>query len=195
VSGWINDYLQRYPKVNIEADFSGRIFNIIDEGYHLAIRIGELKDSGLIARRLGMLQYGLFASPDYLNSRGMPKAPEDLAQHELLIFDQASHHSRWHLIGADEENHIVEGSVRLKVNNSFAARDAALLGIGVSQLPWIIAKEQVRLGLLTKILPEWSIPEVPVNALYPSQKYLTPKVRAFIDFAVNAFEQQANQLG
>lgn len=188
VSGWINGYLSLYPKVSIEADFSGRLTNIIDEGFDLAIRIGDLKDSNLVSRRLGMLQYGFFASPAYLQMHGIPKTADDLIEHDQLVFGHNSSLSKWKYSGSSRNARAFEETVRLRVNNSFAARDAALLGLGICQLPWLIAKEPVNTGKLTEILPECSIPEVPINAIYPSQKYLTPKVRTFIDYALNNFE-------
>jgi LysR family transcriptional regulator for bpeEF and oprC len=190
VSRWIDAYLQRYPQVGVEADFTGRIVDIVHEGFDLAIRVGELPDSRLAARRLGELRYGLFASPDYLARRGIPGSPEDLPQHDLLVFTAGSHRVGWRLARGSESRR-VEAPARLRINNSFAVRDAAIQGLGIAQLPMVVADMALASTELTRVLPEWHPPAVPVHALFPSNRYLTPKVRAFIDHAVHAFPAEA----
>lgn len=186
VSNWIEGYLQKYPEVSVEADFTGRLVDIVHEGFDLAIRVGELSDSALAARRLGELHYGLYASPSYLARYGLPGSPDALQSHQLLMFSAGSHRSGWRLRHMGEEVR-VQNTARLRINNSFAVRDAALAGLGIAQLPLLISQECEVLGQLRRVLPEWQAAPVPVHALYPSNRYLTPKVRAFIDHAVEAF--------
>lgn len=186
VSHWIDAYLQRYPQVSVEADFTGRIIDIVHEGFDLAIRVGELPDSRLAARRIGELHYGLFASPGYLARRGIPESPEELPQHDLLVFTAGSHRGGWRLAQGSESRRI-DAPARLRINNSFAVRDAAIRGLGIAQLPVVVADVALSSTELTRVLPEWHPPAVPVHALFPSNRYLTPKVRAFIDHAVDAF--------
>lgn len=183
VGGWIDAYLRRYPQVRVEADFTGRLVDIVHEGFDLAIRIGELPDSRLAARRISELRYGLFASPTYFARREVPSDPEDLAQHELLLFAAGSHGGGW-LLGRGSETRRVEGPARLRINNSFAVRDAAIGGLGIAQLPLLVAGPAVAAGSLVSVLPDWSPSPIPIHALFPSSRYLTPKVRAFIDLAV-----------
>ena len=187
VSRWIDGYLKRHPQVSVEADFTGRLIDIVHEGFDLAIRVGELSDSRLAARRLGELRYGLFASPAYLSRRGVPESPDGLRGHDLLVFTAGSHRAGWRLRRGDEEFRVDAGA-RLRVNNSFAVRDAAGNGLGIAQLPLVVAGAAVEAGALVRVLPEWQPPSVPVHALFPSTRYLTPKVRAFIDHAVRAFD-------
>ena len=189
VSGWIDRYLASYPQVRVDADFTGRIVDIVHEGFDLAIRMGPLADSNLVARKLGELSYGLFASPEYLASRDAPKQPGDLAAHEVLAFSGGSHHTTWTLT-QDGVSTQVELQPRLKANNVFAVRDAAVSGMGVAQLPLIVAAPAVRVGKLHAVLPAWSPPPVPVQGVFASARYLTPKVRAFIDLAVAAMGEQ-----
>ena len=186
VGSWIDAYLRRYPQVAIEADFTGRLVDIVHEGFDLAIRIGELPDSRLAARRIGELRYGLFASPGYLARRGTPGRPEDLAQHDLLFFAAGSHGGGWRL-GRGAETRRVEAPARLRINNSFTVRDAAIDGLGVAQLPLLVAGGALASGTLVPVLPEWAPAPVPIHALFPSSRYLTPKVRAFIDLAVQLY--------
>jgi DNA-binding transcriptional LysR family regulator len=190
VSRWIDAYLQRYPQVSVEADFTGRVIDIVHEGFDLAIRVGELPDSRLAARRLGELHYGLFASPDYLARRGIPRSPDDLPQHDLLVFTAGSQRVGWRLAQGSESRRI-DAPARLRINNSFAVRDAAIRGLGIAQLPVVVASPALSSTELTRVLPDWHPPAVPVHALFPSNRYLTPKVRAFIDHAVHAFATEA----
>lgn len=186
VSRWVADYLQRFKHVQVQADFTGRLVDLVHEGFDLAIRVGNLPDSSLAARKLGNLQYGLFASQDYLARRGTPVAPNDLVDHDRIVFSGGAQPQSWYLTNG-AQNVKVEVAPRLQVNNSFAVRDAAEQGLGVAKLPLVIAQHQLVKGLLVPVLSEWKLPEVPVHALFPSARYLTPKVRAFIDLAVDAF--------
>lgn len=188
VSGWIDGYLARYPDVSVEADFTARLVDLVHEGFDLAIRIGPLEDSRLAARRLGELRYGLFADPAYLARRGTPETPGDLAQHALLMFTAGTHRGGWRLRRGQEEVR-VESTSRLRVNNSFAVRDAACAGLGIAQLPLLVAAGSER--PLVRVLPDWSPPAVPVHAVFPGNRYLTPKVRAFIDEAAAAMAAAA----
>lgn len=188
VSRWINGYLERYPQITVEADFTGRLVDIVHEGFDLAVRVGHLSDSSLAARKLGELRYGLFAAPGYLTRRGVPAAPAQLARHDLIAFSGGTHHQGWRLTRGDEEWR-VDQPARLRVNNSFAVRDAALLGLGVAQLPLVVAASAAASGALCRVISDWEGAAVPVHALFPSTRYLTPKVRAFIDHAVAVFDR------
>lgn len=185
VSRWIDAYLERYPQVSVEADFTGRIIDIVHEGFDLAIRVGELPDSRLAARRIGELHYGLFASPGYVMRRGAPNSPDDLANHDLLVFSAGSHRTGWRL-SRQNTRHRVEAPARLRINNSFAVREAAIEGLGIAQLPLLVAHAAHSSGALVRVLAEWAAPAIPIHALFPSSRYLTPKVRAFIDLSVAA---------
>jgi DNA-binding transcriptional LysR family regulator len=182
VSGWIDRYLERYPAVRVEADFTARLVDIVHEGFDLAIRVGPLADSTLTARKLGELAYRLHAAPDYLKRRGAPALPGDLAAHETLAFAGGSHQASWTLARQGMEERVAL-QPRLTANNVFAVRDAAIAGLGVAQLPVIVAAAAVASGQLVHVLPEWLPPTVPVHAVFASARYLTPKVRGFIDLA------------
>jgi DNA-binding transcriptional LysR family regulator len=186
VGGWINEYLQRYPQVSVESEFTGRLVDIVHEGFDLAIRIGGLSDSSLVARKLGDLHYGLYAAPGYLERRGTPRSPAELAAHELLLFSGGTHRQGWRLSDGKLEQR-VDKPPRLVINNSFAVRDAAVRGLGVAALPLAVAAEAAATGALLRVLPRWQPPAVPVHAVFPSSRYLTPKVRVFIDLAAAGF--------
>lgn len=186
VNGWVNEFLARHPQASVEVEHTARLVDLVHEGFDLAIRIGTLEESRLAARPLGHLDYGLFACPRYLEQRGEPRSIDALRQHDLLMFSGGTQRGGWRLADGRESVRI-EGPARLRVNNSFAVRSALLRSMGVGQLPLIVAAEAVAAGKLRRILPRWAPPAVPVHAVYPSNRYLTPKVRAFVDLAVAQF--------
>ncbi len=185
VSGWVRAYLARYPQVRVEADFTGRLVDIVHEGFDLAIRVGPLADSTLTARKLGELRYGLYAAPGYLARYGAPARPADLTSHETLAFSGGSHQATWTL-SRDQQSDRVTVQPRLRANNVFAVRDAAVAGLGIAQLPVMVADAAVHGDQLQGVLTDWSLSSVPVHAVFASARYLTPKVRAFIDLAAEA---------
>ncbi len=186
VTRWIAGYLQRYSHVQVQADFTGRLVDLVHEGFDLAIRIGHLPDSSLAARKLGDMQYGLYASPAYLARRGAPATPDELSGHDLLAFSGGAQPQHWRLRNTAQEV-TVDLAPRLSVNNSFAVKQAVQQGLGIAQLPVVVAQDQLDAGALVPVLPQWRPPDVPVHALFPSARYLTPKVRSFIDHAVEVF--------
>lgn len=191
VSGWIDACLARHPAMRVEAEFTGRLVDLVHEGFDLAIRLGPLADSSLAARKLGELDYGLFAAPAYLARRGTPADPAALVEADTLVFDGGRHPSAWRLTAGGRQQR-VSLRPRLAANNMFAIRDAAVRGLGIAQLPRIVSDPAVRSGALVPVLPEWSPAAVPVHAVFASARYLTPKVRAFIDLAL---EQMAASRG
>lgn len=187
VSDWINRYLQHYEQVRVDADFTSRLVDIVHEGFDLAIRVGPLSDSTLAARKLGELSYGLFASPNYLARRNVPATPQDLSGHEVLAFASGLHQATLSLSQGGQQDQI-KLTPRLKANNVFAVRDAAVAGLGVAQLPLIVAASSLEDGKLYPVLAGWSLPTVPVHAVFASARYLTPKVRSFINLAVETMK-------
>lgn len=188
---WIDEYLARHPQVSVEAEYTSRVIDLVHEGFDVAIRIGEVPESRLVARRLGQLEYALFASPAYARAHGLPAEPAGLRDHALVMFAPGARRLAWDLSPAgDGEGLRITGPARLRVNNSFAVRDAVLRGLGIGQLPLLIAAEAGVRERLVRVLPGWSTAPVPVHAVYPSSRYLTPKVRAFIDLALDRLPQQ-----
>lgn len=175
VTGWINRYLTRYPQTRIDADFTNRAVDIVHEGFDLAIRVGTLADSTLAARKLGELSYGLFASPGYLARHAALGSPADLDRHDVLSFTGGSRRATLSL-QRNGQRKDMEPSPRLKANNVFAVRDAAIAGLRVAQLPLIVATPALRQGGLQPLLADWSLPTVPVHAVFASARYVPPKV-------------------
>lgn len=188
-SGWINRYLAQYPQMKVDAEITGRIVDVVHEGFDLAIRVGTLPDSTLAARRLGTLTYALYAAPEYLEQRGAPRAPKDLGQHDLLVFAPGSGSSAWQLGKHGETHRVALQQPRFRASNSFAVRDACASGLGIALLPRLIADPLLPAGRLRHVLEGWSSPDVPVNAVFASARFLAPKVRAFIELAHASFAQ------
>jgi DNA-binding transcriptional LysR family regulator len=139
-----------------------------------------------VARRLGQIEYGLFASPAYLARAGSPRSPADLPRHALVMFTVGGRARGWALAkpGHGDIERIAPAMARLRFNNGLAVRDALRRGSGIGQLPLLIALEAAASGELVRVLPGWAAEPVPVHAVYPSNRYLSPNVRAFIDLAV-----------
>lgn len=186
VSGWIADYLTTYPQVQVDADYSNRVVDIVHEGFDLAVRIGPLTDSSLAARRLGTLDYGLYASAQYLRRISAPADPHELQAHPLLVYAGTARQDQWHLTRGDDSVRL-KLRPRLRVNTSLAARDALKRGLGIGLLPRLLAEPPGQPAQLKRVLPDWAAPDVPVHAVFASARYLSPKVRAFIDLAALRF--------
>jgi DNA-binding transcriptional LysR family regulator len=181
----ISAYLDSYPQVSLTVDLTDRFVDLIEEGYDLAIRIGKLPDSSLVARRLAPARIVLCAAPDYLARRGLPTKPEELAAHDCLIYGTQLR-EEWHLVGpAGEQRVRVAG--RLASSNGDLLACAAADGLGIAMLPTFIVGAHLQTGTLQRILPDWSPPERAIYAIYPPNRHLAAKVRLFIDSAVAHF--------
>ena len=179
-------FLRTYPEVDVDLSLNDRVVDLVDEGFEAAIRIGTLGDSRLIARRLRPYGSLLCAAPDYLRRRGLPRRPEDLAEHDCLGFAPAGRRGRWRFVrGAQERTvHFVP---RLLVNNGQALRQAALAGMGILNQPEVLVADDVRLGRLRRVLPAWSSPTRPMHIVYGGDRQASPKLQAFIAFVVDQF--------
>ncbi|WP_299869694.1 LysR family transcriptional regulator [uncultured Hoeflea sp.] len=185
VNQWITAYLKLHGDVRIEAEFTNRVTDIIHEGFDVAIRIGALPDSELSVRKLGEVSYGLYASPEYLKLSGPVRTPEDLAHHDLVMFAPRGRPS-WKIVKGRQTAEI-ESAPRYLVNNNQAALEATLRGLGVALLPRFVAGPNIDAGRLLTVLDGWGKIPAPVHAVFPSSRYMAPKVRAFVDLAIQTF--------
>jgi len=183
VSDWVAQFLQKHEQISIEADWNNYLVDLVHHGYDLAIRLGDMADSSLAARKLGEVHYGLFATPSYLRQHTAPNTALDLKHHPLLMFTGGDHKQGWQLKRGGETLRIPPQNSRYRVNNTHAVRDAALADLGIAKLPLKIATPLIKAKKLQAVLTDWTISSVPVYAVFPSSRYLTPKVRQFIDFA------------
>lgn len=174
------EFLLAHPTVRVDVDLSDRHVDLIEERFDVAIRAGALRDSSLVAHRLNGARLLVVASPAYLRRKRKPQAPADLREHGCLIYGP-SEAAVWAFSDGGEP---VSVEVRgpLCVNNFFVLRDAAAAGLGIARVPDIIAAQAIADRRLVTLLDAFTPPEVPINVIYPSARYLSAKVRAFVDF-------------
>lgn len=173
----INDFLLKYPEIEITLDLSNQRANLLDDGYDLAIRLGQLADSRFIARKLASRQLFICASPAYIARHGMPNLPNELNQHNCLIGTA----DRWHLQIKGKVTQVnINGSLRC--NSGYGLVDAALKGIGLVQLPNYYVQSHIQSGQLIPILQKFQEADEGIWAVYPDKRYPPFKIKALINF-------------
>ena len=172
------DFLQRYPKIRIGIDVSSQTRDLIAEGIDVAIRVGPLAPSSLIARRIGTIPVILAASPGYLEGKGVPRTIRELASHRLLAIGTKIAPVRWDFGNAGEAMVITPS---LAVDEAGLAREMAVAGLGIARLPEVLLLDDIEAGRLMQVLPEAKLEAPPLYVVHPSRRALSPKVAAFID--------------
>ncbi len=183
ISPLLPEFLGRHPRLRLHVDLSDQMRDLVGDGLDLAIRIGTLQDSELVATRLASNRRLLCASPEYLRRHGVPQKPEDLQKHECLLMAVSRDASdTWHLRGPDGSEVAVRVQSRLKSNLGEVIREAAIGGLGISlHSTWHVC-EDLRAGRLKQVLPEYQLPESAIYAVMPERRMVLPRVRAFVDF-------------
>lgn len=176
----LTSFLVGFPEVQLEVNSTDRIVDLVEEGYDLGIRAGQLSDSSLITRALGVLRSYAVASPAYLKKHGVPASPGDLAKHDCLVFGAARDRGTWKLV-RDAKEASAKLRPRFIVNDFDILLQAALDGVGIAVLPADRCVGPIREKRLKRVLADWSSPPIPLQAIYPSTRLLSPKVKAFID--------------
>ncbi len=178
----VADFLKAYPDIQVRLQLTDRVVNLLEDHIDLAVRIGALPDSSLIATRVGTAHLVMFASPAYLAERGTPMTPDDLLADDCIAFDALSSGDRW-----DFERDGVASSVvirpRLRANTAEAVIEAAVAGLGVARTMSYPIARAVAAGTLQTMLRDHERPAIPISLVYPSQRLLPLKLRAFLDFA------------
>jgi DNA-binding transcriptional LysR family regulator len=175
-------FLKAYPEIDLRLVLAGRIFNLLEDPVDLAVRIGELPDSNLIATRVGQMRFVVCGSPAYFAARGTPKSPGELSIHDCITFDDLSSPDAWRFTTGDADTAVGIRS-RLIVNTAEAAIDAAIAGLGVTRVLSYQIAVAIRAGALAVALREFEPAPRPVSLVYARQRLLPLKVRAFLDFA------------
>lgn len=184
----IDLFMKQHPQLSIHMDFSDRHVNIIEEGFDLALRIAELEDSTLQARKVCPCRLVLVASPDYLQQMGVPQTPQDLEQHRFVRY--SGRRSQWVIADAHGKHHSFVPTGNIVANNGDFCLQMACAGHGFAMLPTFIAWQALTSGELVKLLPDYSIPDVSAWLVYPRNRYLALRVRRLIDFLVDRFGDQ-----
>lgn len=188
----LGDFLARYPEVELDVTLTDRFVDLIDEGVDVAVRIGALTDSSLVARRLASVRIAVCASPDYLKAHGTPRTPDDLKEHVVLNNSNVARSRQWRFVTPDGKSSAskpwpVEVKGRLNCNNGDLLRVAALHGHGFVHLPTFMVGDDIKAGRLVSVLEPYISQDLTLNAVYPTARHLSPKVRAFVDFLAERF--------
>jgi DNA-binding transcriptional LysR family regulator len=183
VSPVMSAYLERYPEVSGELRLEDRVVNLVEDGVDLAVRIGQLPDSSLVARQVGEMRRIVVASPAYLKARGEPKTPEAISLHQIIQFGASALAADWRFARDDEELRI-NVMPRFSSNVADAAIQYAIVGGGLTRVLAYQAADSIRRGRLKIVLQKFELPALPVHIVYPTTRLLSAKVRAFIDLVV-----------
>jgi DNA-binding transcriptional LysR family regulator len=183
-------FLARHPKLAIDITLSDRVADLVEEGFDAAVRIGQLSASTLISRKLASTRMVLCASPAYLQRRGAPARPEDLLHHDVISYSLFSSGENWSFAGPDGDVS-VKVTPRVRTNSGDTCLAAALQHQGIILQPTFIVGADLVRGTLQEIMPGYHSVELGIHAVYPSRKFVSPKVRLLIDFLVEAFATPA----
>ena len=183
VSPVMSAYLKRFPEVSGELRLEDRMINLVEDGIDLAVRLGHLADSSLVARHVGEMRRIMVASPAYLKARGEPKTLAALASHDIIQFGSTVGVADWRFLDAGKEVRITYDP-RFSSNSSDAAIQYAAEGGGLTRVMAYQAAEALKAGKLKIVLQKFELPAVPINIVYPTSRLLSAKVRSFIDLVM-----------
>ncbi|PTX72298.1 LysR family transcriptional regulator [Sulfitobacter mediterraneus] len=188
----IRSFLASHPRISVSLIAVDRVTNIVEEGIDVAIRIGELPDSSLMAKRLGVVRRLFVASPEYLERRGTPMDPSELKLHSIIGFTGIMPSHDWHYKHGKSRGH-VQLHPRFEVNDATTALTAATAGEGITMALSYMIADEIRSGHLAPVLVDYLPPAEPIHLVYPQSKIVAPKVRAFVDFATDRLTDAIRQ--
>ena len=187
------EFCELHPQVLLDLDLSDRVVDLVDEGFDLAIRIGQMGSQGMVARRIGWTQLVCCAAPAYLAQHKEPiRVPADLSQHECLSYTNVGMPNTWHFVGKEggEESQVsVRVQPRHRANNGQLLASLATKGMGIVYSPDFIVAHEIRAGLLVPLLADYRATRSPIAAVYPSRRHLSAKVRSLVEFLAARFER------
>ncbi len=187
----IASFVARYPEVRFEVSVSDRIVDLVEEGFDLAIRIGQVGSEQLVARRLGTMRLLACAAPAYLKARGTPRVPADLAAHAVITYAYSPNPRVWRLVDRTGRQEEVRVGGPLHSNSGDLAVAAAIAGLGIVFEPDFIVAPALAAGSLVRVLPEYKSAPGDIWAIYPSRRHLSAKVRLFVDHFAQQFAASA----
>lgn len=185
-------FLARHPQVSLEVTLADRFVDVVDEGYDLAVRIGNLRPSTLVGRRLGATRLVLCASPGYLRERGEPTHPAELSAHATIGYSLLTTGDQWHFDGPQGPV-AVRVSPRMHSNSGYTCCVAALADQGIVLEPMFLVRSHLASGALRELMPAYRGPTFGIHALYPSRRHLAPKVRLLVAFLAEALAGDGRQ--
>ena len=176
-----HEFLDKYPQVSLDVQLADRVIDLVDEGLDLAVRIARLPDSSLISRQIASTRLVLCAAPNYLERKGIPKHPSELVEHDVVSYSLLATGDQWHFEGP-------EGPISVKVrprmwsNNGDSCIAACVQGAGIQLQPTFLIEQELRRGALIEILPQFRAANLGIYVVYPTRKFVLPKVRALVEF-------------
>jgi DNA-binding transcriptional LysR family regulator len=177
---FISGFLKEHPRIKVDLSITNMFLDLVADNIDVAIRMGELQDSSLTARRLGMIKGYVVAAPEYLKGRQLPAAPADLKLHDCVMFNAKNNEADWSLVHGSRKARVhVSGTISssdLRSVRTFVSR-----GHGVGLLDSTHCEEALASGELVRLLPRWSSPQISVSAVYPSRKFLPSRLRIFLE--------------
>ena len=181
----IADFIAEHGDITVELDATDRVVDLIEEGFDVAVRFGQLPESTLIARKLSVLSAVLCASPAYIAKRGTPKTVDELEDHDKVLFAPTSRTTGWTLVNGDQSYELGRPA-RFISNNLGAVRDVVLAGGGLSVMSEFMVACDIRDGKLVHVLPEWTSRSFDIQAVYPARQNLPPRLTLFLDHLAKA---------
>ena len=181
------EFARLHPRVTLDVRLDDRFVNLVEDGVDVAVRIGTLTDSSLVARKLTSTRVLACASPAYLAEHGEPETPEDLAAHNCLLYSYLSTANVWRFTAPDGREVPVAVNGSFRINNGIVLGEAAAAGHGILLTPSFYVAPLLRDGRLKRILGGYRLPDLGIHAVYPQREHVPPKVRAFVDFLAKRF--------
>lgn len=191
----IREFRERYPQIDVVISSGDRLVDLVKEGIDCVVRAGRPRDSSLVVRRLADMPEIICASPEYLARHGTPTHPDELAEHQGIgFFSRGSDHRYPFTVIVDGETKEFDASGWISVSDAECYTSAALAGCGLIQVPRFRLEQHLQAGRLIQVLPGWACPDLPVCALYPFHRQLSPRVRVFIDWARDLYVEKFGPL-
>ncbi len=187
ISPVLGKFLSLYPKIDLQLQLTDKVIDIIEQGFDVAIRIGRLEDSNLVAKKLSPNCRVLCASPAYLRQFGTPQHPNDLADHSCLLFVPIGTNYQTWRFSHNQQTIKVRVKGRIVTNNGEVLRDGVLAGLGIAQKSTWDIGEDIKKGNIIRILDDYSLGQTDIYALYPHRLYMSSKVRVWVDFLAEQF--------
>jgi DNA-binding transcriptional LysR family regulator len=179
----IAEYVRNYPEVHVDIRFTERFVNLVEEGVELALRIGQLQSSTLVARRLGAVRRYLVATPTYLHGRPLPRTPEDLSAHHCIVYSRLPAAHEW-TFESEHGRHVAAIRGAILIDDADAMEEAVRHHLGVAILPEWNAISGIRSGELEHLLPDYSTAALPLHAVYPDMLWMSLRARTFLDLLI-----------
>ncbi|MDY7228553.1 LysR family transcriptional regulator [Hyalangium rubrum] len=187
----VPEFLERNPEIQLDLQLDDRMVDLVEQGFDVSVRIAQLPDSSLIARKLAISRRVVCATPEYLKRHGTPRRPEELSQHRCLQYTYQASGTAWQLRGAEGE-FLVQVGGPMQANSSLALKAAVLAHTGLGQFPLFAISEELRGGRLVTVLDDYELPTMTIWAVHASGRTVTPKVRAWVDFLVRRFARETS---